>query len=619
MKIMPYYNKPFYLIFILTFAIVFSSLTFYNIPSSANGVEQWVNLTNQMFYGSQDFMFSYGPLYWMIGMASSMYSKTSYIIAKCFLSFEYALFWSIVGILINQYKKYFWFVALYMLFFRSLSMFAILYMLPLLLIYYFEYSQDSLKLNFKGSLLLGSYIGFTFYLRFCYGMLGIITICTYLFSIFVLTKFAKRDFLNLVGVILSVCISYIIVGLGVFHKSSHVFNYFIINMQLNFGNSVDMTFNVSNSAMCFIAILICLVSFNIFTIRYNHRLFLTINALFCILFKMGFSRADHYIQYFVIPMVIVSFLFLFKKTKLTNSLMITFLLAISYITVYPSSSTWLYNRMFNLGIDYQQNYKDRMSDTYKMFKLSDQIIKQIGDNSIDVYPYNNEYMFANNLNYKYRTSFQNYMTLTPKLDAMNQMFFESLDKPDFILWTAGISCTSPKTCNVFDGFDDKNSLNEDPLTSSAIMLNYHLISLSTGKNNTPIALLKKNTETVKYHFKVLKHQDMRFGVWYPVPEETNGVIKLIPDFKFSAYGKLKNLLFRGELLYIDYKLADEEILHYRLNILNSNSGVWVSPFIKDFTFKGKKVKSIMLRTSSDKYFVSHFKADWINVPIAAVK
>lgn len=37
------------------------------VKNSIANVEQWVNLTNAVFIDDQSFIFSYGPLFWLVG------------------------------------------------------------------------------------------------------------------------------------------------------------------------------------------------------------------------------------------------------------------------------------------------------------------------------------------------------------------------------------------------------------------------------------------------------------------------------------------------------------------------------------------------------------------------
>jgi hypothetical protein len=95
---------------------------------------------------------------------------------------------------------------------------------------------------------------------------------------------------------------------------------------------------------------------------------------------------------------------------------------------------------------------------------------------------------------------------------------------------------------------------------------------------------------------------MKFGEWYNVPNNKFGITKIIPNLNFTLFGRMKNLLFRGDIVYITYKLSNGEIRKYRINILNSANGIWVNPLLVDFNFKGIEVESIMFETNG-KYYI----------------
>lgn len=69
-------GRPAFGIFLLVFVVVFSTLKLGTNSGSNGNVEQWMNLTNQTLYGSQDFLFSYGPLYWLVGGVATPMSST---------------------------------------------------------------------------------------------------------------------------------------------------------------------------------------------------------------------------------------------------------------------------------------------------------------------------------------------------------------------------------------------------------------------------------------------------------------------------------------------------------------------------------------------------------------
>lgn len=603
------------LTFLAVFVVVFSSLKMYSTSALNGDVEQWVNLTNQMFYEGQDFLFSYGPLYWLTGVASSQYNIYSYWGAITFLSVLNACFWSVIFTLICKARSYILFSVTYFLFFSSLNFSAALFLLPFAIIVYLEFSKaNPLTVNSRLMVALGVLVGFLFYVRFFYGVVGLAAFGSYLF----VRLFSEKKTLRLALFFIGLIVSYVFFGLIIFHDKVNIVNYLIVNKNLSFGNSVDMTLDVVNSNSTFVAAALVVVFLNMYLLFKRRSLLLTVNILLLIFFKIGFSRTDHYVVYFVVPVAALSLVMIFEKDSISRLLFVLTISSLYYLSVnqsYPSAPT---KNSLLPAIDFSVGYEDRMQKLYAKFTLEEELIRKIGKSTVDVYPYNNEYVFAHKLNYKHRPSFQNYMTLTPALDLMNKKFFESSERPRFVLFTSGATCGS-ENCNVFDGLDKKFSLNEDPLTVSAILLNYHTVSVSKGKNGLPLILLEENDGYTVYAESPISEKIMYFGEWYKVPRTADGVTKIIPDFELTNYGRIKNLLFRGSILKVRYKFVSGDIREYRLNIINSTNGVWVSPLLDNFEFSGEAVDSVMFLSQSSNYFNTKFKSRWMKVNIPGVR
>lgn len=602
------------LVFFAVFVLVFSSMKMYSVAMSSGNVEQWVNLTNQVFYEGKDFLFSYGPLYWLVGGSSSLYNIESYWLAIVFVSFVNAAFWSLIFTLVHRGRAYVYLAVAFFLFFSTITFSPAFYLLPFALVTYFECANDNpMVVGRRGMLALGAVVGFLFYVRFFYGLVGVATFGSYFF----IRLFSERKVSRLVCFVLAVAITYVFVGLVIFHDASSIFNYLIINKNLSFGNSVDMTLDVVNSRESLISALLVIGLLNVYLLLKRRSLLLTVNVLLLLLFKLGFSRTDHYLGYFVIPTAALALVMVFDRNLVGRVLFAVTMMLLYYMATIPSYPGAPTKDSLQSATDFKVDYADRMRGLYADFKLNDQLLSTIGKASIDIYPYNNEYAFANKLNYQPRPSFQNYMTLTPALDLMNKAYFESSTRPEFILWTAGVACAS-KDCDVFDAFDRKYSLNEDPQTVNAILQNYHFVSSSSGKGGVPLILMAANDVKTVIENVPLSEVRMKFGEWHKVPKFSGGVVKAVPDFELTIYARLKNLLFRGNVLTIRYKLVSGNIREYRLNILNSKSGVWITPLLDNFGFSGDTVDSVMFFSDSDHYFKPEFNVKWIGTPLSMI-
>lgn len=601
---------------LLVFLFFFFLATTHFYPGyGTNGnVEQWMNLTNQYFGGPQDFLFSYGPLYWLTGNVTSQYSVASYWIGVTFLSVVFSLFWATVISMASAARSILFLSGLFLLFFTNLNFGPALFLWPFVLVVFLDLHRQS-AIRLGEYFLFGALIALTFYLRFFWGMAALATLGSYFFS----RACAAKNFKGLAVLVAGLLVAYLLIGLLVFHDYGSLARYVLINNQLSFGNSVDMTLELTNRTGTWLAAALIAIALNVYLVLRRRYLFLTVNVLFLLFFKLGFSRTDHYVPYFVTPVAMLMLLPLLDRSKLARTVLFIGTAGLFYLMAVPSYPGAPARKGFEPTVDLRPDYASRMEAIYPGFKLSPDLLQLIGKNSIDIYPYNNEYAFANRLNYKYRPLFQNYMTLTPKLDAMNQAFFESAERPQFVLWTAGIACSSAD-CDPFEAFDGKYALNEDPFTTSAILLNYHVVKTGTGKGGVPLVLLEKNEASKQYQETALNAQDnLEFGKWYKVPKGPDGMLKIKPEFKFTWYGRAKNLLFRGSILKVRYKFASGALREYRANILNAGSGIAVTPLLNSFSFAGPAPVEIMFETSDPSYFKPLFDAKWVSVPIAGLK
>lgn len=598
-------------IFFSLFVFIFSSVRIYPAGSIGN-VEQWINLTNSMFARNQDFLFSYGPLYWLVGGVATPFNQVTYWLAVFFLSFNFAFFWTGLVLICIDAKRYIEFASAFLIFILTLQVNSALFLWPLIIVTYIEfYKERKITLSWKAFALLGAIVGFEFYVRFFFGLIACVIFVTYLISHLP----AKHIIHSLFSFCMALFISYFIIGLLIFHNPVSLYSYIKINMQLNFGNSVDMTLDVTNTISTYICAFIVLVCFVIHTFIVRRYLLLTYVAIWVILFKLGFGRSDHYNTYFVVPMIIISLILVCEKMPIGRIIFGICFVSLFYMATHQTFPGAATIRPFATAFNFDESYNDRMKSIYSEYKLDSKIIDLVKDSTIDVYPYNNEYLIANDFNYTTRPLFQNYMTLTPVLDGMNRNYFESTERPEFVLWTGGLTCYS-KDCNLFEGFDYKYTLNEDPLTSTSILNNYDISAITNGRGGVPVVLMKRKEQIYKTNYTTLTEQEMHFGVWYQIPEFDKGIVKVQPHFEFTLLGRLKNLLFRGGIVKVKYKTENGDVKEFRLNILNSASGVWASPLLTGITLEsiqGEPVKALMFETDSIYYLKPTFTAKFIQL------
>lgn len=592
------------------FSIVFIAAFFTPRPIGGSGstgsVEQWLNLTNAVFDGNLDFLFSYGPLYWLTGGSSSPYSLGTWITSSLYVSVTFGIYWTLVWSLRRNLDFVFFLIAIAIVV-ASQGIFpnSAMYMWPVLALPFLSRIARSPGVSRTYLwILLGTYVGLAFYVRFFFGVIAGLAFGLWLF-VHCLRLKKYRSIL-----VFSFCaaVSYVVIGTLIFREKISIIRYMLFNLQLSFGNAVDMTYDIQAdwlvmAGFLILALLIILKSFK------NYELALPVTAVLFILFKLGFGRADHTISYLIPTLPLLALLVNTRSQGKNKVLQITMVALSICITLVPNYSGAPTLQLVRDAAYLGQPYSQRMADLYPKFILDETTRRTIGDSSVDIYPYFNEIAFANKLNYLPRPSFQSYMTLTPFLGEANASFLNSEKAPKFIIWTAGATCSSP-ACNVFDAFDGKYVLNEDPVTAHSILSNYEKVSQGKLSSGLPFLLLAKaDSKTPVPNESVKKIHVGQLGQWLKVPVSSAGAVRLLPSLELSRVAVLKNTFFRGNVAYVTYKLSNGEEHRYRLNILNAEMGVWATPFLSDFTLSGSRVSEIRL-DSQDWYIMKSFNYSW---------
>lgn len=602
--------------FIFFFAIIFTVVSSQPLTKdSLGGYEQWRNVLTDFFLGQQDFLFSYGPLFWLTGQTVIQYSELAFWFSASFVSFYFSLMAAVLLRIALKHRCVFILGVIYFAILQGRGLIAIYFTFPLFLLVYLRSIKQERWLSNNIVLVgLAAFTSFMFYMRFFYGTVTLLTFGSYFFVIHILQKKIKPVVIFFIAFL----VLYLLIGWCVFHNAESIKNYLLVNSQLSFGNSIDMTYDVSINKKAWLIIGLVIIVFNLFLIKERSPFLLTINGLFLIFLKLGFSRADHYISYFISPVALMAIICstgVYQRWRYTSHLIVFLLLMLGSISIYPNSPVlpWL-----KVHEDFNQSPAQRAANTYPQFKLPEEMLAEIGNSTIDVYPYQNEYLLSNKLNYVHRPSFQNYMTLTPVLDKMNVQFYDGAGAPEYILWHGDLACLNSE-CDFYNDLDDKYILNEDPLTVMAIMSNYHRVGKFNDASDRPVFLMKRNPKVNTIKSQTFGGLTMHFNEWIDVPDSKSGVVKLKPEFSYTLLARLKNILYRGGILYVNYRLESGEVKRYRLNIINSQSGVWISPLLDRVPQKGQRVVQVMFETPDKNYFNNAIKAVWQYYPLEGLE
>jgi len=199
------------------------------------------------------------------------------------------------------------------------------------------------------------------------------------------------------------------------------------------------------------------------------------------------------------------------------------------------------------------------------------ILNYIGNNSVDIYPWKQTFVYANQLNWKPRKIMQSYTSYTPWLDHENSKSFKAVDSAEHIIFHRELYSV-----------DFRYLLNDEPETVYQILKNYQVVKSAyeyTVLDRVDKPLLGDPKETfTSNHF---------WGEWIDVPKSNNELIRGKLFLKRKLLGKVKRALYKEDPFFIVYRLEDGNELVFRFIPDAAASGLWLNPFVFWFFEKGK--------------------------------
>ena len=253
---------------------------------------------------------------------------------------------------------------------------------------------------------------------------------------------------------------------------------------------------------------------------------------------------------------------------------------------------------------YKQALRQVSEDNLLQGKLPNVMLAEIGNQSVDIYSYLQAMVPANHLNWEPRPVFQTYASFMPYFDNLDAKFFQSERKPQYLLW-------SP-----FNDIDNRYVLSTEPLAMYQIFKWYKPIMTASD-----VYLLKKQSRPQLSPEKFIATTTTKWGEWIPVPSSSDSILRVRLKSKLTLLGKIKTAFYKLFDVTIDYRLADNLVVTYRLVYSTAIDGIWVNPLLKDpcqILNLGRlpsNNKVVAIRFNHDKfdYFSKKVTLDWYGV------
>lgn len=441
------------------------------------------------------------------------------------------------------------------------------------------------------------------------------------FSYALFDFYKTKDLKNSLPLLLSACLSFILIWILQYGNLYGVFKYLYGTLQLITGNSSAMILEVKNNwwllslfALLFFLAPVLMKDKGI-TLLYG----ISLLALYAA-WKYAFSREENYhLKFFFDYLIVFSALFMVISKPFRPQLAALLLVSV-FVFFQCMKATGMYTveeeisfkgikNFYRIAFqwqDFKAEAKAITEQNLQKSKLSSTFLSRIGTATIDFFPWELSYVAANNLNWKPRPNMQS-GAYTPWLDKNNANFIASKNAPEFYLWEMG------KPGGGVDCFDERYFLNDEPHTIFSLFNKYKIAYADSEQT------LFQKSATLR--FPIIMEGNTSYSNWnnwITVPEDSTAIVRIKAVLTNSYYGKIRKAFYKDILYYIDYKLENEQVKTYRIVRENAVNGLWVSPLVERISddLKGKKVKFVRFRCSAPSLVENTISFQWQIITLA---
>ncbi|MBS1779359.1 MAG: hypothetical protein JST70_08530 [Bacteroidetes bacterium] len=298
---------------------------------------------------------------------------------------------------------------------------------------------------------------------------------------------------------------------------------------------------------------------------------LLVFAYMFLLGKQARLRNDfiHYFEFFsYIPVVFLmgNFLHLFRKNQkpILAFILVFTMLSLIYTSERPKRSiNEAISRRYSLDSSWfrLKHYSDVyfLKNKDKRF-IPTHVLSRIGKHSVDIFPWDSEYLIENGLNYQPRPVFQSFSAYTDHLEQIN--YKKYLNKaPDYIIYD-------------YESIDDRYPYNDDLLVNFFICKNYSFVDSFTSNGRWRAVLERK---PFAQPLKIVEQGAQLYKINEDIPVEKAKMIKM--QFGLNNVGKLQSFLYREPVLNLKMTRANGYSVTYRVSREMLKAGIMVDRWV----------------------------------------
>lgn len=280
---------------------------------------------------------------------------------------------------------------------------------------------------------------------------------------------------------------------------------------------------------------------------------LTCGALF-LLFKQSFVRADAHVETFIrFAPLFIGLYCRNMQDRLRRHTSLALLLFVGFSVCFFTNGRTL-DDVFTAHLKGLLRYSKefvtgQISVTEETAlppgtKLPHEILAHIGNDTVDVIPWNIAYAYYNHLTYNPRPVIQSYAAYTEKLDRLNSAKYESDSAPKHLLFS-------------FDCIDLRYCFWDETQTKIAMLEHYqpHLVS---GE----FLVLDRHAPALRPHETTSSTGRAHLNQWI-TPLDDSRITLAKVNLRYSPIGSLKSFFYKVPPLNVEFELADGKTITHR--------------------------------------------------------
>jgi hypothetical protein len=305
--------------------------------------------------------------------------------------------------------------------------------------------------------------------------------------------------------------------------------------------------------------------------------FLFFTSIF-VIYKQAFVRADvsHIRDFFVfLPLIIFTNKDLLTKSK--NIFSTVSVLLVVFFSVFYFYTNFEKNFNLELKLDKSEyrnafthfNNEIGLNIHKNNFPLPSEVLQKIGNNTVDIFPWNIQLLLENKLNYLPRPVIQSYTACTPYLQELNFNHFNSNKSPEFVIFD-------------YASIDERYPLFDESKVHLSLIKNYKIVSsfefdnrnmllLQRKKDFKPLIFIKQKEYAMYINSPLIIENDIFYEitVYNNIMGEIQSKINYAPEINIEIKNEQGQLTkFRSSKLLLESGLFSQHIVSGTSDFVN---------------------------------------------------